>query len=64
MGSGAWGKNAAAYRDAAENKIAISPRLKWALFLYQLRMAGYPFGKDELSLEEWLDLGEVTSALS
>lgn len=32
-------------------------------FLYQLQQAGYPFGRDELTLDEWLGLAELKAAL-
>jgi hypothetical protein len=28
-----------------------------------LQMAGYPFGKDDLSFEEWEDLGALNNAI-
>ncbi len=28
-----------------------------------MRMAGYPFGKDDLTIEEWLDLGLLEETL-
>ena len=31
--------------------------------LRQLRKAGYPFGKNDLSLEEWMDLGLVEETM-
>jgi hypothetical protein len=31
--------------------------------LYQLQQAGYPFAADDLTLEEWTDLGRIRSAL-
>lgn len=31
--------------------------------LRQLRKAGYPFGANDLSLEEWIDLGLVEETM-
>jgi len=31
--------------------------------LYSLAAAGYPFGQDDLSLKEWLAVGEMKSAV-
>lgn len=31
--------------------------------LRSLRMAGYPFGADDLTLEEWIDLGRLEQCL-
>jgi hypothetical protein len=28
-------------------------------FLYQLQRAGFPFAQDDLSMDEWLALGEM-----
>ncbi|MBW2591840.1 MAG: hypothetical protein JRE58_02350 [Deltaproteobacteria bacterium] len=42
------------------------PELEWAcaytikLFrLRRLRLAGYPFAADDLTVEEWMDLGKI-----
>ena len=38
----------------------------WTLHLLDLRrltLAGYPFGKDDLSYEEWVDLGLINEML-
>ena len=32
-------------------------------FLYSLQVAGYPFAKDDLTVEEWLDLGILKAEL-
>jgi hypothetical protein len=32
-------------------------------FLMQLQDGGYPYEKDDLTVEEWLDLGEMRKAL-
>lgn len=29
----------------------------------RMRLAGYPFSKKDLSLKEWLDLGELEEAI-
>ena len=31
-------------------------------FLYCLRQGGYPFEKDDLTIEEWLDIGVLSRA--
>ena len=31
--------------------------------LRQLRKAGYPFGANDLSLEEWLEMGKVEETM-
>ncbi len=28
-------------------------------FLYSLKEAGYPFGRNDLSIEEWMGIGEI-----
>lgn len=33
------------------------------LGIRRMRMAGYPFGKNDLSLEDWIDLARVEEAL-
>jgi len=40
-----------------------SPWFRHILFLYRLRKGGYPFEKNDLSLEEWLALGELEEAI-
>jgi hypothetical protein len=31
--------------------------------LYSLQLAGYPFGKDELTMAEWMAIAEMKSAI-
>lgn len=31
-------------------------------FLYSLQQGGYPFEKDDLTIEEWIDLGVLKQA--
>lgn len=42
---------------------ALSPWTWHLLFLYQLRRAGYPFERNDLTLETWLLLGMVQRVL-
>lgn len=32
-------------------------------FLYSLQQGGFPFGKDDLTIAEWLDIGELKKAV-
>lgn len=38
----------------------IHPYTWWLLKLHKLRLAGYPLRANDLSLEQWLDLGRMT----
>lgn len=40
-----------------------SPWCMHILFLYTLQSGGYPFQANELSIEEWLAIGEVKKIL-
>ena len=33
------------------------------MFLYSLSRAGFPFGQDDLSIDEWLALGELKTEM-
>ncbi len=43
---------------------AVSSWTRHLVFLHQLRQAGYPFGANDLTLEEWLLLGLVQRLLA
>jgi hypothetical protein len=43
---------------------AISPWTRHLVFLHRLRQAGYPFGANDLTLEEWLLLDLVQRILT
>lgn len=32
-------------------------------FLYQLQRGGYPYGKNDLTIEEWISIGEIRGEL-
>lgn len=34
------------------------------LMIRKLKKAGYPFGKNDLTLEEWIDLGMVEETMA
>jgi hypothetical protein len=46
-----------------KNSGPISPRTAHILKLRLLVLAGYPFEKNDLSFEEWMDLGTVNEML-
>ena len=46
-----------------ENGRPPSPYFCYLLTLRRMRLAGYPFGKMDLPLSVWLDLGELEEAI-
>ena len=47
----------------SQNIPTASPWFDHVWWLYSLQLAGYPFTKNELSIDEWLALAEMKSAL-
>jgi hypothetical protein len=37
--------------------------LNHCYYLYQLQRGGYPFGKNDLDVEEWIAIGEIREEL-
>lgn len=42
---------------------SLHPYTTKLLELYELQRGGYPFDKNDLTLEEWIDLGRIKEAL-
>ena len=42
----------------------VSPRAIFMLSMHRLSKAGFPFDEDTLDLEDWLELGAISEALS
>jgi hypothetical protein len=57
--------NLAAVCERCEHKDPYVPSDWFAhiWFLYCLQRGGYPFGQDDLSLDEWMALGEMKAEI-
>jgi hypothetical protein len=47
----------------SQNVPTASPWFDHVWQLYSLQLAGYPFGKNELSIDEWFAIAEMKAAL-
>jgi hypothetical protein len=56
-------KNCEKEKVGAYGNTPLHPWTSHLLFLRRLQKAGYPFGKNDLSFEEWMHLGLVNELL-
>ena len=50
-------------RKNPDNREPPHPWFEHVYWLYRLKVAGYPFGKNDLTLEEWEAMGELAEAI-